>query len=98
MIAGAGPSGICAGVQLQRLLGHKNMHFYERSSDMGGVWFNNTYPGCAVDIPAHFYSYSFALKPDWPKLFPVRKDLYDCKYFRLSLICHYYSKTCLHQD
>ncbi|KAK7189528.1 monooxygenase y4iD [Paraphaeosphaeria sporulosa] len=77
IIIGAGPSGICAGVQLQRLLGHKNVHFYERSADLGGVWFNNTYPGCAVDIPAHFYSYSFALKPDWPKLFPVRQDLYD---------------------
>ncbi|KAF2708438.1 dimethylaniline monooxygenase [Pleomassaria siparia CBS 279.74] len=77
IIIGAGPSGICAGVQLQRLLGHKNVHFYERSSDMGGVWFNNTYPGCAVDIPAHFYSYSFALKPDWPKLFPVQRDLND---------------------
>ncbi|KAF2636611.1 dimethylaniline monooxygenase [Massarina eburnea CBS 473.64] len=77
IIIGTGPSGICAGVQLQRLLGHKNVHFYDRSSDMGGVWFNNTYPGCAVDIPAHFYSYSFALKPDWPKLFPARQDLYD---------------------
>lgn len=76
-VVGAGPSGICAGVQLKRLLGHSNVHFYERSENMGGVWFNNTYPGCAVDIPAHFYSYSFALKPDWPKLFPVQKDLHE---------------------
>lgn len=76
---GAGPSGICTAVQLQRLLGHENFHIYERSAGLGGVWFNNTYPGCAVDIPAHYYSYSFALKPDWPKLYPDRTHLYNCE-------------------
>jgi cation diffusion facilitator CzcD-associated flavoprotein CzcO len=78
-VPGAGPSGICTAVQLQRLLGHQNFHIYERSAGLGGVWFNNTYPGCAVDIPAHYYSYSFALKPDWPKLYPDRTHLYNCE-------------------
>lgn len=30
-----------------------------------------------MDIPAHFYSFSFALNPDWPKRYPNRRHLYD---------------------
>ena len=26
---------------------------------------DNTYPGCACDIPSHLYSFSFRLNPDW---------------------------------
>ncbi len=42
---------------------------------MGGVWRDNTYPGCACDIPAPLYSYSFAPNPDWSRRFPPRSEI-----------------------
>ena len=30
-----------------------------------GTWRDNSYPGCACDVPSHLYSYSFAPNPDW---------------------------------
>ena len=41
----------------------------EKNADVGGTWFENTYPGCRVDVPNHFYSYSFAQRHDWPQYF-----------------------------
>lgn len=29
----------------------------------------------ACDIPSHFYSYSFTLKPDWTTMYPGRDEL-----------------------
>ena len=41
----------------------------EKNADVGGTWFENTYPGVAVDTPNHFYSYSFRVKSDWDHYF-----------------------------
>ena len=38
----------------------------EKNADVGGTWFENTYPGCRVDNPNHLYSYSFEPNHDWP--------------------------------
>ena len=32
----------------------------EKNEAPGGTWFENTYPGCRVDVPSHLYRYSFA--------------------------------------
>ncbi len=37
-------------------------------------------PGCRVDVPNHFYSYSFAQTPDWPGFFSDQQVLLE--YFR----------------
>ena len=37
-------------------------------------------PGCRVDIPNHYYSYSFAQRDDWPLYYSPRSELH--KYFR----------------
>ncbi|MDQ2722292.1 MAG: NAD(P)/FAD-dependent oxidoreductase [Actinomycetota bacterium] len=37
----------------------------EQAEDIGGTWRDNTYPGCACDVPSNLYSYSFAPNPDW---------------------------------
>ena len=37
----------------------------EKAGDIGGTWRDNSYPGCACDIPSHLYSFSFSHKPDW---------------------------------
>lgn len=41
---------------------------FEASGEVGGVWSSNRYPGCACDVPAQLYTFSFAQKP-WTKPF-----------------------------
>jgi 4-hydroxyacetophenone monooxygenase len=64
VIIGAGMSGLLAGHRLQQA----GIPFVilEKNADLGGTWFENTYPGCRVDNPNHTYSYSFAQRHDWP--------------------------------
>ena len=61
-IVGGGFAGIGLAIALKRA-GIDSFTIYERGPDVGGVWRDNTYPGCACDIPSRFYSYSF--EPDW---------------------------------
>jgi cation diffusion facilitator CzcD-associated flavoprotein CzcO len=49
----------------------------EQGDDVGGTWRDNTYPGCACDIPAPLYSFSFAQNPDWRQLFATQPEIYD---------------------
>ncbi|KAH6696580.1 hypothetical protein BKA61DRAFT_531292 [Leptodontidium sp. MPI-SDFR-AT-0119] len=74
-IIGGGVSGLGMACQLQRLLRHQEFTIYEKSGSLGGTWNHNQYPGCACDIPSHFYSYSFAMKPDWTTTYPGRDEL-----------------------
>lgn len=46
------------GAQLARN-GDEDFVILERSSDIGGVWLDNNYPGAACDTEAHLYCYSF---------------------------------------
>jgi cation diffusion facilitator CzcD-associated flavoprotein CzcO len=62
-IVGAGFGGIAAAVQLKRT-GIDSFTVFEKAAGPGGVWFQNTYPGCEVDIPSHAYSFSF-MPYDW---------------------------------
>lgn len=41
----------------------------EKGDDLGGTWRDNTYPGCACDIPSYLYSFSFAPNPRWSRMF-----------------------------
>jgi 4-hydroxyacetophenone monooxygenase len=77
-IIGAGMSGILAGVRLKQA--GVPFTVIEKNSDVGGTWFENTYPGARVDVPSAYYSYSFAQKVDWPKYFSPQEVLLD--YFR----------------
>lgn len=51
---------------------------FERASEVGGVWYQNTYPGAGVDTPSHLYSFSF-IDRDWQKHFELRDELH--RYF-----------------
>lgn len=64
-VIGAGLSGIASAVKLTQA-GY-DYQVFEKLDEVGGVWWSNRYPGVAVDTPSHFYSYSFALNPDWPR-------------------------------
>ncbi|KAL4961387.1 flavin-containing monooxygenase [Aspergillus stella-maris] len=75
VIIGAGFSGLTMACQLQRKLNHYNYAIYDRSAEMGGTWWANKYPGCAVDIPAAYYSLSFAPHAEFSKLFPSQLEV-----------------------
>lgn len=72
-------SGIGIGAQLQRQHGIQDFEIIEKSNDVGGTWFSNTYPGCGCDVPSHFYSYSFALNPDWSQVYAMQPEIH--RYF-----------------
>lgn len=64
IIIGAGPGGVIAAVRLQQA-GYDNITILEAGDGIGGTWRTNTYPGCACDVQAPLYSFSFAMKTDW---------------------------------
>lgn len=77
VIIGAGISGIALGAQLRSKLdlAARDIRIFERQSGIGGTWHINRYPGVACDIPAIFYSYSFAPNPNWTSLHPSGKEI-----------------------
>ncbi|HEV2237181.1 MAG TPA: NAD(P)/FAD-dependent oxidoreductase [Ktedonobacterales bacterium] len=74
-IVGAGFSGLGMAI---RLLQHGIRDFVvlERGADVGGTWRDNTYPGCACDIPAHLYSFSFAPNPAWSRVYATQPEIW----------------------
>lgn len=54
-IVGAGFGGLAAGIAL-RENGIDDFLLFEEADDVGGVWRENTYPGCNCDVPSHLYS------------------------------------------
>jgi len=73
-IIGAGISGIAAVVKLRRA-GYTDITVFEKSDQVGGTWRENTYPGLSCDVPSRWYSFSFALKPDWPHRYSYGPDI-----------------------
>ena len=63
-VIGAGMSGIAAVVKLRRA-GYGNVTVFEKADRVGGTWRENTYPGLSCDVPSRWYSFTFALNPDW---------------------------------
>ncbi len=73
VIVGAGFSGMGLAVQLDRL-GIKYT-VIEKNPDVGGTWFENRYPGCGVDTPNHFYSFSAFPNYGWSRYFSGQPEL-----------------------
>ncbi|MEV6427628.1 NAD(P)/FAD-dependent oxidoreductase [Nocardia sp. NPDC051463] len=59
VIVGGGFGGLGMGVALKKA-GIDSFAIVEKGGDVGGVWRENTYPGCSCDVPSHLYSFSFA--------------------------------------
>jgi cation diffusion facilitator CzcD-associated flavoprotein CzcO len=57
-IIGGGFGGIGMGVRLKKA-GFDSFEIFEKSANVGGVWWDNRYPGAEVDTPSVMYSYSF---------------------------------------
>jgi cation diffusion facilitator CzcD-associated flavoprotein CzcO len=66
VIVGAGFGGLCMGIRLLQS-GIRDFVILEKGNEVGGTWRDNNYPGAACDVQSHFYSYSFAGKPDWSR-------------------------------
>jgi 4-hydroxyacetophenone monooxygenase len=73
VVIGAGMSGICTAIKLAEL--DIPYVVLEKNGSEGGTWFENSYPGCAVDIPNHSYQFSFELNPGWSRYFAERNEL-----------------------
>lgn len=78
LIVGAGMSGVLAAIRLKRA-GIPYV-IVDKNTEVGGTWFENSYPGCRVDNPNHLYSYSFEPFYDWPQHYSTRDALFA--YFR----------------
>lgn len=66
-VIGAGASGLCAAIRLRQA--GIACTVFEKNDEVGGTWYENRYPGCAVDTPNHFYQFSFEPNDDWPHYF-----------------------------
>ncbi|TVY87681.1 putative sterigmatocystin biosynthesis monooxygenase [Lachnellula willkommii] len=65
-VARAVASGSLPGVDLT---------IYEKNAGVGGTWYENRYPGCACDIPAHNYQFSWAPNPYWKSFYAAQGDI-----------------------
>lgn len=78
VVVGAGMSGLVAAHRFRQA--GLDVVVLEKNDDVGGTWYDNTYPGCRVDVSNLFYSYSFAQRDDWPEFYSSQQVLLD--YFR----------------
>ncbi len=78
LVVGAGMSGLLAGIRLAQA--GVAFEIIDKNADVGGTWFENTYPGCRVDNSNHMYSYSFEPNHAWPQHFSPQPVL--LKYFQ----------------
>lgn len=74
VILGAGMSGLCMAMQLQRT-GQHDFVLLEKQPGLGGTWWDNTYPGAHVDVPSPVYSFSFAPNPGWTRRFAGAREI-----------------------
>ncbi|KAF1841159.1 FAD/NAD(P)-binding domain-containing protein [Cucurbitaria berberidis CBS 394.84] len=75
IIVGAGASGIAMACQLKQQLGFDQFRVFDRQAGIGGTWWINRYPGVACDVPAVFYSFSFAQNPTWTSFHPPGEEI-----------------------
>jgi cation diffusion facilitator CzcD-associated flavoprotein CzcO len=75
VVIGAGLSGLCIARHLQRA--GFSYRLLEQAHDIGGTWRDNTYPGCGCDIPSPLYSFSFAQRSNWTRLFATQPEIWS---------------------
>jgi cation diffusion facilitator CzcD-associated flavoprotein CzcO len=72
-IIGTGFSGLNAAIECK----NAGIPFvvFERNSEIGGTWWENTYLGCECDVASHLYSFSFELNPNWSRKFSNQREI-----------------------
>ncbi|KEQ52341.1 flavin-containing monooxygenase [Sphingobium chlorophenolicum] len=75
LIIGGGIGGIANAYRLKQAgVDHVIL---EKNPEVGGTWWENTYPGCRLDTSNYAYSFSFAQKTDWPQKFSRQPEIQD---------------------
>ncbi|HYF23247.1 MAG TPA: NAD(P)/FAD-dependent oxidoreductase [Caulobacteraceae bacterium] len=74
LIIGSGFSGLGMAIALKKE-GRRSFVVLEKAGEVGGTWRENTYPGCACDIPSQLYSFSFEPEPNWTRVFPPQAEI-----------------------
>lgn len=73
LIIGAGFSGLGMAIKL-RDAGIEDFLIVEAASEVGGTWRDSKYPGAAVDVPSHLYSFSFE-QTNWSRMFAKSEEI-----------------------
>ncbi|WP_433635560.1 flavin-containing monooxygenase [Nocardia sp. CA-120079] len=73
IVVGAGFGGISVAVELKRV-GIQRFLVLEENPEVGGVWWDNTYPGASCDVPAHLYSFEFDPYQDPTIRYPGQRE------------------------
>src|SRR5271167_570514 len=55
VIVGTGFAGLGSAIRLKQR-GEHDFVLLERAAELGGTWRDNSYPGCACDVPSHLCS------------------------------------------
>jgi cation diffusion facilitator CzcD-associated flavoprotein CzcO len=75
-IVGSGFAGLGMAIRLRKA-GIDDFAVLEKADDVGGTWRDNSYPGCACDVPSHLYSFSFAPNPEWTSTFSPQPEIWE---------------------
>jgi 4-hydroxyacetophenone monooxygenase len=73
VVIGCGQSGLLAGIRLKEA--GIPFTILEKNAGVGGTWYENSYPGCRVDVGNHFYCYSFEPSDHWTEFFSQQPEL-----------------------
>ncbi|KAJ5887739.1 hypothetical protein N7495_007780 [Penicillium taxi] len=76
VVIGAGISGILACIRFTQRIPNVDIVLYEKNPDIGGTWFENKYPGCACDIPAHTYQATFEPNKEWSTFYAAAPEIH----------------------
>lgn len=72
-VIGCGEAGLLAAIRLAEA--GIPYTVFEKNAGIGGTWYENTYPGCRVDVGNHFYCYSFEPSHEWTEFFARQPEL-----------------------
>jgi cation diffusion facilitator CzcD-associated flavoprotein CzcO len=75
-VIGAGFGGLGTAIRLKQA-GYDDFVVFDRGDGVGGTWRDNSYPGCACDVPSHMYSFSFAPNPAWSRSFSPQPEIWQ---------------------
>ncbi|MFD4462107.1 flavin-containing monooxygenase [Nocardia sp. NPDC058480] len=94
VVVGAGFGGLTMAAQLKQA-GVRDFLILEEGPEVGGVWRENTYPGCSCDVPAHLYSFDFdpyrdarVRYPDQQAILTYMREITDRNGLRAHLRCN----------
>lgn len=74
---GAGASGLLFAHKAGKNLTNYELICYEKNDVIGGTWYENRYPGCACDIPAHTYTFPFEPNAEWSGFYSYSDEIQE---------------------